>query len=90
MEAVRQVVLDYVDSAYLIDPKRVQGCIHPDLAKIGFVWEGDHYAAYRMTYHELLETVSTDNQDGHIPTGAPKAVTLFEVLDQTAVVKLEA
>ena len=89
-EAVKKVVLEYVEGAYQADSERVKPIIHPDLAKVGYVWEDDHYAEYRMTRSELLETVKTYNADGHIPADAPKNTTIFEILDKTATIKLEA
>ena len=90
VEAVKQAVLDYVEGAYQADPSRIERSVHPDLAKIGFVREGNDYAGYRMTFASLIETAKTFNQDGHITEGAPKVITVYEVLDQTATVKLEA
>src|SRR5512138_2999244 len=89
VEEVRQAVLDYVEGTYQVDPARTKGSVHPEISKIGYVREGDNYVGYRMTYDELIEAAGTYNQDGHIGTDAPKTITILEVLDQTATVKLE-
>ncbi len=90
IEEVRQAVLDYIEATYQVDPSRIKRSVHPDLAKLGFVQEADSYNEYRMTFASLVETAATFNQDGRIAPDAPKAITVFEVLDQTASVKLEA
>jgi hypothetical protein len=90
VEEVRQAVLDYIEGTYQVDPSRTKRSVHPDLAKLGFVQEGGTYKGYRMTFASLVEAAGTFNQDGCIAPDAPKAITVFEVLDQTASVKLEA
>jgi hypothetical protein len=91
VEAIRQAVLDYVEGAYMVDPSRTKRSVHPELAKLGFIQkEESGYAEHRMTFEELVEIVKTFNQDGHIPEDAPKKITIYEVLDQTASAKLEA
>ena len=90
VEAIKQAVLDYVEGAYTVDPARIERSVHPKLAKLGFIQEETGYAEHPMTFEELVEIVKTFNQDGHVPQDAPKNITIYEILDQTASAKLEA
>ena len=83
-------MLDYVEAAYNVDPSGIKRNVHPELSKLGFVRKETGYKQNRMTFEELYEIVKKYNKDGHIPKDAPKNVTIYEVLDQTASVKLEA
>jgi len=89
-EAVKRAVLDYVEGTYDVDPALTKRSVHPRLAKRGFVQEDGAYVEYPMTFEELVEAAKTFNRDGRIPQDAPKKVTIYEVLDQTASAKLEA
>lgn len=92
-EGVRQAVLDYVEGVYNVDPARIERSVHPRLAKLGF-YRGPDDASYRapgvMTFERLKEVAATFNQDSHVAKNAPKEITVFEVLDQTATAKLVA
>ena len=93
-EAVRQAVLDYVEGVYNVDPARIERSVHPRLAKIGF-YRGPNDATYRagngMTFEQLKQVAASYNKDGKtVPANAPKDVTIFEVLDQTASAKVVA
>jgi hypothetical protein len=88
-EAIEKAVLDYIEAAYLVDSTKIERNVHSNLAKLGFCGEDNGYAEYLMTYQELVETVKTFNKDGHVPQDSFKRVTIFEVMDQTASVKLE-
>ena len=87
---IEQAVLDYVEAAYTVDPSRIKRSAHPELAKLGFIRKETGYRQRRMTFEELVEIVKTFNKDGHIPKDAPKNITIYEVLDQTASIKIEA
>jgi predicted ArsR family transcriptional regulator len=89
-EAVERAVLDYVKGAYNNDPSLTRRSVHPRLAKLGFIQKDGQYVEHPMTFDELVEIVKTYNQDSHVPQDAPKKVTVYEVLDQTASAKLEA
>lgn len=92
-EAVRQAVLDYVEGIYLVDPARIEGSVHPDLAKLGFPRRGaetTYGASTRMTFQQLIDVAKTYNKAGRLPKDAPKEVVIYEVVDQTATVKLTA
>ncbi len=93
-EAVRQAVLDYVEGVYNAEPARIERSVHPKLAKLGF-YRGSNDATYRppspMTFERLKEVAATYNKDGKtVPKDAPKEITVFDVLDQTATAKLVA
>ena len=92
-EAVRQAVLDYVEGIYNVEPSRVERSVHPKLAKIGF-YRGPNDPAFRsgsnMTFEQLVELSRNWNKAGKLRKDAPKEVTIYEVLDQTATVKLVA
>jgi hypothetical protein len=92
-EAVRQAVLDYVEGIYQVEPARIERSVHPNLAKLGF-YRGQDEAAYRpgntMSFQRLVEVAKTYNKEGKLPKTAPKEVIIYEVLDQTASVKLVA
>jgi hypothetical protein len=78
---VKQAILDFVERAYQVNPARIERGVHADLAKIGFVSEGNRYPAYREMRAELLETASTYNRNGDIGKDAPKNITVFDILD---------
>lgn len=90
--AVRAAVLDYVEGVYEVAPDRIRNGVHPELAKRGFYRRAasDPYREIPMTFDELVELSKGYNKDGHIAADAPKEVIFYEVLDQTASVKLIA
>jgi hypothetical protein len=92
-EAVRQAALDYVEGIYNVEPSRIERSVHPKLAKLGF-YRPPADDAYRpgstMTFERLVEIAKTYNKEGKLPKDAPKEVTVLDVLDQTASVKLVA
>jgi hypothetical protein len=92
-EAVRQAALDYVEGVYNVDPSRIERSVHPKLAKVGF-YRPPADDAYRpgsaMTFERLVEVAKNYNKEGKLPKDAPKEVTILDVLDQTASVKLVA
>jgi putative lumazine-binding protein len=92
-DAVRQAVLDYVEGVYNAEPSRIERSVHPNLAKIGFYRaknDADYRAGSPMTFQRLIEVAKTYNKDGKLAKDAPKEITIFEVLDKTATVKLVA
>ena len=91
-EAVRQAVLDYVEGVYNVDPARIERSVHPELAKRGFYQERgkDGYREGKMTQPQLVELAKNWNKSGKLRKDAPKEITIFEVMDQTASAKLVA
>ena len=92
-EAVRQAVLDYVEGIYNVEPQRIERSVSPNLAKLGF-YRPPAETAYRpartMAYQQLVEIAKTYNKDGKLRKDAPKNIEIYDVLDQTATVKLTA
>jgi len=92
-EAVRQAALDYVEGIYNVDPSRIERSVHPKLAKLGF-YRPPAAEAYNpgtaMTFERLIEIAKTFNKEGKLRKDAPKEITVYDVLDQTATVKLVA
>ena len=92
-EAVRQAVLDYVEGIYNVEPARIERSVHPNLAKLGF-YRPPAEVAYRpgskMAFQQLVEIAKTYNKAGKLRKDAPKEIAIFDVLDQTATVKLTA
>jgi hypothetical protein len=92
-EAVRQAALDYVEGIYNVEPSRIERSVHPKLAKLGF-YRPPADDAYRpgsaMTFERLVEIAKNYNKEGKLRKDAPKEVTVLDLLDQTASVKLVA
>ncbi len=91
-QAVRQAVLDYVEGVYEADPARIERSVHPDLVKGGFFVEQGQtaYSFTAMTFPQLVELALHYNRDGRMPADAAKEVTIYDVTDQVASVKLVA
>jgi hypothetical protein len=92
-EAVRQAVLDYVEGIYNTQPERIERSVSPNLAKLGF-YRPPAESAYRparsMAFQQLVEIAKTFNKEGKLRKDAPKEIDIYDVLDQTATVKLTA
>lgn len=91
VEAVRAAVLDYVEGLYEVAPERIERSVDPRLAKLG--WSRDPQGTYQehpLTYEQLHRAALRYNRDGRVPADAPKEITVYEVLDKTASVKLTA
>ena len=92
-EAVRQAVLDYVEGIYNVEPARIERSVSPNLAKLGF-YRPPADTAYRpgrtMAFQQLVEIAKTYNKEGKLRKDPRKEITIYEVMDQTATVKLSA
>lgn len=92
-EAVRQAVLDYVEGIYNVEPARIERSVSPNLAKMGF-YRPPAETAYRparsMAFQQLVEIAKNFNKEGNLRKDAPKDIEIYDVLDQTATVKLTA
>jgi len=92
-EAVRQAVLDYVEGIYNVQPERIERSVSPNLAKLGF-YRPPAETTYRpgrpMAFQQLVEIAKTYNKEGKLRKDAPKDIQIFDVMDQTATVKLTA
>ena len=92
-EAVRQAVLDYVEGIYEVQPERIERSVSREMTKVGY-WrekDGAPYSESRMTFDQLVALAKNWNKKGRVDAKtAPKEVTIYEVVDQTATVKLRA
>lgn len=92
-EAVRQAVLDYVEGIYNVEPARIERSVSPNLAKLGFYrppTETTYRPGSKMAFEQLVAIAKNFNKDGKLPKDAPKDIVIYDVLDQTATVKLTA
>jgi hypothetical protein len=90
-EAVRQAALDYLEGIYNVQPERIERSVHPTLNKRGFYKKdaSSPYVESPMTYEQLVKLAASWNKDGKRDTSV-REVTILDMLDQTAVVKLKA
>lgn len=92
-DAVRRSVLDYVEGFYEGDTTKMVRSIRPEVFKYGFFIPRDssRYQGERMAWPEFLAYANRVKLNKRFaPANAPKEVTVFEVLDQTAAAKLTA
>ena len=92
-DKVRRAVLDYVEGFYEGDTAKMVRSIRADVHKYGFFIPRDssRYQGERMAWPEFLAYANRVKANKRFaPVNAPKEVTVFEVLDQTATAKLTA
>ena len=92
-EGIRQAVLNYANSAYLVKPELVEASVHPKLQKIGYVpnKDGEGYRELWMNFYELKELVADWNKSGRFDAEtARRDVKILDRLDKTAVARLDA
>lgn len=92
-EAVRQAVLDYVEGIYHVQPERIERSVSPNLTKLGFYCppaETTYRPGRSMAFQQLVEIAKAYNKEGKLRKDAPKHIQIYDVLDQTATVKLTA
>lgn len=92
-DAIKQAVLNYVNSVYEVKPDLIDESVHSKLQKVGYApkKEGSGYREMWMTHEELKELTVHWNKDGHIdPATAKREIKILDKLDQTAVVRLDA
>ena len=91
-EAIKQVILDYVEAIYKVDPSRIEESVHADLTKRGFFKENEatEYTLITMTFTQTVELARRYNKDSKMPEDAPKDITIFDATDQIANAKLIA
>lgn len=91
--AVEQAARDYVEALYQVKPELIERSVHPALEKLG-LYRPDDAGAYRtpakMTYEQLVELAGAWNKDGREGKDLKYTVSVLDVLDVTASVKLEA
>jgi hypothetical protein len=90
---VSAAVINYVDALYEVKPELIAESVHPDLHKFGY-WKAkdatDYDEGSSMSYDQLVALAGKWNAKGWLPENAPRHITIFEVLDKTAIAKLEA
>lgn len=92
-DAIRQAVLNYANSAYLVKPELVDESVDPRLQKIGYIpaKDGKGYRELWMNFDELKALVAGWNAEGRFdPETAKREVKILDRLDQTAVARLDA
>ncbi len=95
-EAVRRAVLDYVEGFYEGDTLKLSRSIRPEVYKFGYYLPRDSaatggYVGEQMQwpeFHAYANRIRASNRSA--PATAPKEITIFEILDQTASAKLVA
>jgi hypothetical protein len=92
-EGVRRAALDYVEGFYEGDSTKHIRSIRPEVFKYGFFIPRDSakYTGQQMTwagFHNYTRNVRANNRPA--PANAPKEIVIYDVLDQTASVKLTA
>lgn len=89
----RRAVLDYVEGFYEGDTVKLARGLHRDLAKFGYARrpDGTAYRGVPMSYDEAMAFARrVKERNTPAPATAPKEITMFDVLDQTASAKLRA
>jgi hypothetical protein len=92
-EAVKAAAMDYIEAIYNAQPDRIVRSVHPQLRKIGYYKKQGEttYTEAPMTYDQLVNLAGSWNKEGKRDLAkAPKEVAAYEVLDQTASVKVTA
>jgi len=92
-EAVTRAARDYLEGFYEGDSTKIVRSVSPTVVKYGYyVPKGDSaYQGESMTFAEMLDYVRKVKARGRaVPESAPRQVSLFEVLDQTAAAKVVA
>jgi hypothetical protein len=92
-EAVRRAALDYVEGFYEGDSTKHMRSIRPEVFKYGFFLPRDSskYQGQQMTwagFHDYTRSIRANNRMA--PANAVKEIVIYDVLDQTASVKLTA
>jgi hypothetical protein len=91
--AVQRAVLDYIEGFYEGDTAKLVRSLRPEMYKFGFYKEAPTapYGGSRMTYDAAIafaRRVKANNTPA--AANAPREITIYEVLDQTASVKIRA
>ncbi len=92
-DAVRRAVLDYVEGFYEGDTAKLVRSVRHDVEKFGFYVPRDSssHVGEGMAWPEFLAYARAVRERGTLaPSDAPKEITIFDVLDQTASAELSA
>ncbi len=88
LKEIERAVLDYAESYYEVNTAYVERSIHPQLAKIGYVWKDEKWEAHPMNYNGFMGMVQWFEKNDRVPEPGPKEVVVLAATDQTALVKL--
>ncbi|MGQ0765977.1 MAG: nuclear transport factor 2 family protein [Gemmatimonadota bacterium] len=90
---VRRAALDYIEGFYEGDSTRLVRSVHPDVQKFGF-WiprDSSSYTGGAMPWGEFLSYTRRIRERGTpAPPTAPREVVVYDILDQTASVRVTA
>ena len=92
-DAIRQAVLNYVNSIYEVKPDLLDESVSPKVQKVGYApkKDGSAYREMWMTFDDLRELTQFWNQDGHLDAAtAKREIRILDRLDQIATVRLDA
>ena len=90
-QAIIAAVLDYVEGLYEDATERLERSVSPHMAKRGYYMRDGVYKEIPMTYEQLVDLSKRWNKDGtRVTDKSPKKIDIYEILDQTASVKLTA
>ena len=90
---VRRAVLDYVEGFYEGDSTKLARTLRRDFFKYGYARdrETNAYTGMQMTWDGAMGYARRVKAAARpVPATAPKEITIYEVLDQTATAKLRA
>lgn len=90
---VRQAALDYVEGFYEGDSAKLVRSVRPEVYKFGFFKQRDAtaYTGEQMTWAGFFNYArSVKARNRPVPPDWPKDIVIYDVLDQTASVKLTA
>ena len=94
-EGVRRAVLNYVEGFYEGDSTKIAKGVYPEVNKRGFYVPGNSetgdYKMSPMSFDEMFDYVRNVRlHENFAPDTAPKEIEIYDILDQTASLKLTA
>ncbi len=94
-EGVRRAVLSYVEGFYEGDSTKIVMGVYPEVNKRGFYIprnsDSGDYTMSPMSFDEMFDYVrNVRRRENFAPETAPKEIEIYDVMDQTASVKLTA
>jgi putative lumazine-binding protein len=93
-EGVRSAVEDYLEALYDAEPDRIERSVSRDLVKFGWYQSepGGEFEGSAMTFEQLHSLAARWNEGNRqqITETSPRAISVLDVLDKTAVAKLTA
>jgi len=90
---IRQVALDYIESQHNVNPGQFERSAHPRMVKRTFWRDKKTGKEYLRETHTdaMILLAETYNKDGRgFPENPKKHITILDIYDRTASVKLEA